>query len=125
MIETLDLINQYGTTLLLLGQIGMAVAMLYLKGQFAPKGLENDVKEAFATALGNHNGLDRRILALETRIRDIPKIADLHKLEREIAELRGDLKRMDENIDGTEGLLTRLERQVERMEDFLKREQRA
>lgn len=123
MIDLLNFLNQYGTPMLLIGQILLGLVVLFLNGKFAPKKIEEDMRVYHEATLVNHNVFDKRITVLETRIKDIPQITDIHRLEKEMVEIKGDLKRIDENIDGTEGLLSRLEKQVNRMEDFLKRKE--
>lgn len=116
----LDFTNAYGFPLLFVGQLILAMAVLYLQTKFAPKSVEKDISILSRKVSEIDTRLDKRISLVEVKLENIPELEDLHSLERQIGELRGDLKRVDENLDGTEGIIKRLERQVNRMDTFLK-----
>lgn len=114
MTDFLTFINQYGMALLMVGQIALAIAFLYFKDKFAPKGVEKANEKEI-------DSLDRRVTVLETRMDNLPTADDLHRLEKQICDLRGDLHSVDTKLDGKNGLIERLELQVNRMDEFLLR----
>lgn len=120
MMSALDFLNQYGMPIVVVGQVVLAGTLLYLRDKFAPKDIEKTIWKLNNLKAVEISDLDKRTTILEQTVKDVPSKSDLHQLEKEICDLRGDLKRVDENLDGTEGFITRLECQVNRMEDFLK-----
>ena len=103
----LEILNTYGMLVIFVIQTIMAIFFLVLKDKFAPKSLNEYVSE-----------LTGRVKIIETKMDNIPSAEDIHSLDKQIGELRGDLKAVDEKFDGTDGLLKRLERQVNRMDEF-------
>lgn len=119
MITVLDFLNQYGMPLMFLGQIALAIAVLYLKGQFASKSLESTVAGHHEKNTSEVNRLDKRVTLLEEKSKDLPTLSDLHRLETQICAIAGDMKRMEESVEGTESSINRQEKSIVRIEQFL------
>ena len=106
----IDFINKYGFPILFLGQIVLALVVLYLRDKFAPKKTEEDLQK-----------LDTRLSVIEIGMEQIPTRKELHRLELKISDLQGDLKRVDEGLESVEKFSDLLREQGNRMDDFLKR----
>ena len=107
MTSWLSFLNEFGVPIVFVAQLALSVFILFLKDKFAPKSLEKNVGD-----------LEEKVSIIEVKMENIPSAEDLHSLEKQICELRGDLKAVDEKFGGTDGLLKRLERQVNRMDQF-------
>ena len=65
------------------------------------------------------NALDQRATRLEAALQNMPSHADLTKLNREIAELSGDIKAIGQSINGLQATLPRMEESLGRINDYL------
>ena len=106
----IEFINKYGFPLLLIGQIALYLALLYLRDKFAPKKTEEDLIK-----------LSNKVTLIGVSLEQVPTRKEMHSLELKITELQGDLKRVDENLESAEKLTDLLREHTNRMDDFLKR----
>lgn len=104
-----DLLVQNGVIISVIGQFLTALFVLYLSTKFAPKSLEEDV-----------TNLQGRIQRIEIKLENIPTKDDLHRLEKKIMELNGELKRVDENLDASEAINKRVEYKINNIDQFLR-----
>lgn len=79
-----------------------------------------DVDVRFEQGSRQMRGHEERIARLEQTVQSMPGTADVHRLEKMLLELSGDLKAMNATMKGMSDSLTRTENIVTRHEDHLR-----
>lgn len=105
----LEIASQYGMVALVIIQFLYFIALLVLSTKFAPKSCEKDIDE-----------LQDKVRHIEVRLENLPTKEDLHRLENNITELKGDLKGVDEAFDGIRQLMKRTEKQLNLVDQYLR-----
>lgn len=101
--------SQYGMFVIVLIQFVYFIVLLVLSTKFAPKSIEGDI-----------DTINDELLRLQSKIDNFPNKDDLHQLEKNITELKGDLRAVDEAFIGMRQLMRRTEKQLNLVDQYLR-----